>query len=89
MSKEKPTKRSMITDELVCKAVQSYASDRSRFPYDYLAEWTGAPLKVCYRALERACDHGLIDYGVSLRTGWLTEKGEALLKERGRDERER
>ena len=32
-------------------------------------------------AMERAYDHGLIECGVSLRTGWLTAKGEALLAE--------
>jgi len=35
--------------------------------------------KVCYRAMERAESHGLIDYGVSLRSGWLTNKGILLL----------
>lgn len=50
------------------------------WPYDLLAEWTGQPIKVCYRAMERAEERGLIEYGTSLRTGWLTEKGKALLQ---------
>lgn len=50
------------------------------FPYEILMGWTGQPEKVCYAAMERACDHNLIEYGVSLRTGWLTEKGKDLLK---------
>jgi hypothetical protein len=50
------------------------------FPYDLLMERTGECFKVCWRAMERACDRDLIEYGVSLRTGWLTEKGEALLR---------
>lgn len=49
------------------------------FPYEALAASTGQPEKVCYRAMERAEKRGLIEYGVSLRTGWLTDKGKALL----------
>lgn len=49
------------------------------WPYEILAQWTGEPEKVCYRAIERASERGLIEYGVSLRTGWLSEKGKALL----------
>lgn len=50
------------------------------YPYDFLMEETGQSFKVCYRAMERADKRGLIDYGVSLRTGWLTEKGLELLE---------
>lgn len=70
-----------ISDELVCKAINTAQKNRTRWPYEYLQSWTGQPEKVCYRALERAEERGLIEYGVSLRTGWLTEKGEQLLKE--------
>lgn len=49
------------------------------FPYEALAAQTGQPERVCYRALERAERRGLIEYGVSLRTGWLTDKGRAVL----------
>lgn len=51
------------------------------FPHEALAVETGQPEKVCYRALERACDRGLIEYGTSLRTGWLTKAGLDLLEE--------
>lgn len=70
-----------ISDEQVCRAVQSFI-DRDRdlpWPYEALAAETGECEKVCYRAMERAYDRGLIECGVSLRTGWLTEKGLALL----------
>ncbi|HEY5798298.1 MAG TPA: hypothetical protein VIU82_25130 [Bosea sp. (in: a-proteobacteria)] len=50
-----------------------------KFPYETLAALTGAPEKVTYAACERACDRNLIEFGVSLRTGWLTTKGEELL----------
>lgn len=49
------------------------------WPYDILMQETGQCEKVCYRAMERACDHGLIEYGTSLRSGWVTEKGKALI----------
>lgn len=50
-----------------------------RVIYDFLHEITGAPINVCYRAMERANKRGLIGYGVSLRTAWLTELGEFTL----------
>ena len=50
------------------------------YPYEALSVETGQPEKVCYRAMERACDRGYIEYGVSLRTGWLTKEGKALLE---------
>ena len=40
---------------------------------------TGAPPKVVEAALYRACERNLIDCGVTVRSGWLTEKGKALL----------
>jgi hypothetical protein len=73
-----------ISDRQVCEAVQAYADDSSRWPYDVLAEVTGQSQKVCWRALERAASRGLVEYGVSLRTGWLTEKGRQFIPESGR-----
>jgi hypothetical protein len=40
---------------------------------------TGQPWKVVLAAMERACNRGLIEYGVSLGTAWPTEKGLELL----------
>ena len=70
-----------ITDAQVCRAVQAFR-DRGLdlpWPYEALAVETGQPEKVCYRAMERAQDRGLIECGVSLRTGWLTDKGREML----------
>jgi hypothetical protein len=53
----------------------------TKWPYDFLAEWTGEPFKVCYAAMERASDRDFIDYGISLRTAWPTPKGLELLKQ--------
>ena len=42
---------------------------------------TGLPEKVVYAAMEREDDRGYLEYGVSLRCGWLTEQGKACLAE--------
>lgn len=72
-------KRSDISDFEVCKAVQEYQDTMGDFPYQTLAKKFNCDEKVAYSACERACDRDLIEYGVSLRTGWLTEKGKELL----------
>lgn len=77
-------KRSDITDLMVVQAYDratTYAIAMRPFAYEILAEETGAPEKICLAACERACDHGLIDYGVSLRAGFLTDKGRQLLRD--------
>ena len=71
--------RKDVTDKMVCDAVLDAAAQRySNWPYELLSMRTGEPEKVCFRAMERAFDHGLLEYGVSLRTAWLTESGEEL-----------
>ncbi|MCJ2131584.1 hypothetical protein [Methylobacterium sp. E-045] len=49
------------------------------FVDEILVRNTGAPWKVVDAAIERAYDHGLIEFGVTMRSGWLTDKGKALL----------
>lgn len=86
--------RKDITNESVCRAYALYQlamekfgfnnvipSDCIRYPYEILMNWFDLPFDVCWRAMERASDEGFIEYGVSLRTGWLTDKGKQLLKE--------
>ena len=69
-----------ITDLQVVRAVQRRQDDRDGpWPYETLSRETGQPEKVCYRAMERADSRGYLEYGVSLRTAWLTDKGKALL----------
>ena len=75
-----------ITDNQVCEAYYKAEQERGAdweneydFPYEILAKETGQPEKVCYKTMERACDRGLIEFGVSLRTGWLTDKGKELI----------
>ena len=75
-----------VTDLMVCEAYAEAERQRGgewsndyEYPYDILMKQTGECFKVCYRAMERAADRRLVECGVSLRTGWLTEKGRALL----------
>lgn len=73
--------RKDISDLDVCRAYRdSAASKWALYPYELLKHWTGEPFKVCYQAMERADDRRLVEYGVSLRMGWLTEKGLEMLK---------
>jgi hypothetical protein len=50
-----------------------------RWPVDILIEQFGVPRKVAEHACAKAHDKGLIEYGISLRSGWLTDKGRELL----------
>lgn len=79
--------RKDVTDQMVCCAVdlhrqvaQMFGYKKAPWPYEILAQFLGEPEKVCYRAMERACDRELLDYGVSLRSGWLTKKGHEVLR---------
>lgn len=69
-----------ITDTQVCQAFAQWRESRDLFADQVLMLLTNAPEKVAMRAMERAARRGLVEYGVSLRTGWLTEKGKGLLK---------
>lgn len=69
-----------ISDKQVCLAYAE-AKKQHEYPYIILQRITGQPEKVCLGAMERACKRNYIEYGVSLRTGWLTEKGLSLLNE--------
>ena len=73
-----------ISDRQVLEAYvekeRRYKAGEPKFYVDALLEqMTGQPNKVCYRAMERAFHHGLLDYGVWLRGAWLTDAGKALL----------
>lgn len=70
-----------ISDAQVCQAYVDASALAGVWPYDLLMKRTGQPFKVCYSAMERAFDRDLIDFGVSLRAGFLTSKGKALLED--------
>lgn len=79
--KPRKPKTSDISDEQVVWAYAITKGSREAYPYDYLMQTTGFPFKVCYAAMQRAERRGLVDYGVSLRTGWLTPTGQKLFHE--------
>jgi hypothetical protein len=62
-----------ISDLQVVKAYKQCRNENlSRWPYEILQEITGQCEKVCLSAMERSYNRGYIDYGVSLRSGWVT-----------------
>lgn len=76
----------MITDYQVCKAYQKFLSNRgndvtlvTKFADSYLMEMTGKSKKECLAAMEKAADLGLIEYVITLRSGWLSHKGYNLI----------
>ena len=74
-------KRSDIPTIAVLKACDSFHNGNAPAPLEALMDEFGAPENVVYAAMEREDDKGLIDYGVSLRTAFLTKKGYDYLEE--------
>ncbi len=68
-------KRSDITTQMVLEASIQYQREHKKFISEILMERTGAPEKVVYAAMDRDDRNGYLDFGVSLRTAWPTEKG--------------
>ena len=69
-----------ISDIKVCEAIREYQLNNSIYADEILMKMTNQVRKVCIKAMERAENKDLIEYGVSLRTAWLTNKGLELLK---------
>lgn len=75
-------KTSDIADATVCAAFADAEMLGIGATADQMLQLlTGAHLKVCLRAMERAQRRGFVDSGVSIRTGWLTDEGRRLLAE--------
>ena len=68
-----------VTDLMVCRVFRDHPQIQDRLTALAAFE-PNRCAKIAYRAMERAHRHGLIEYGVSLRSGWLTELGKALLR---------
>lgn len=68
-----------ISDRQVCEAFAAYKQHGLPFADERLRQATGQPDKVLTAAMERAYGRRLIECGVTLRSGWLTDKGRALL----------
>ncbi len=46
-----------------------------------LMDQSGLSEKECYSAMQKCCAKDYVEYGVSLRHGWLTQKGIDKLRE--------
>ncbi len=73
-------KRSDITTKQVLEACHKFHNGDTRNSLQILMDETGLPDKICYAAMEREDEKELIDYGVSLRTAWVTKEGYEFLK---------
>lgn len=64
---------------LVClEALEAFHAGRAEAPLIALADrW---PEKIIELKLEKLAARGLIEYGVSARTGWLTSEGREKLR---------
>lgn len=65
-----------ISDAQVCMAALSHGD---RPCHEFLSEMTGQCEKVCWLALERADNRGLIECGIGLHRPWITSSGYSLL----------
>lgn len=65
-----------ITDVAMLAYLENAGNSRS---YEDMAAMAGSAPKVIERVLERLAQRGYVDYGVSLRTCWLTQAGVDLL----------
>ena len=72
-------KRKDITTKMVLLAYLE-SKDTNKFPYDILMKATGCDFKLAYSAIKRDLCKGYIDYGVSLRSVWVTAKGIEYIK---------
>ncbi len=68
-----------ITNEQICQSYRDYSQDQSKCADALLMERTMTTCAVVNVALSRAVRDGLITFDNTVRTGRLTEKGEALL----------
>ena len=76
-------KRSDIpTIEVLIACHQFHKEKNGITPWQALMDKFSAPEKVVYAAMDRDCDKGLLDYGTTLRTAWVTEEGYELLEEK-------
>jgi hypothetical protein len=74
-------RRRDITTKIVLEAAVRASLERRMMTWEYIHEATGAPEKVIYAAMQREDDRGYLDWGVSLRTAWITKEGKAKLAE--------
>ena len=69
-----------LTDRQVAQAIARCRPFVGEWPDALLERETGQCAKVVERAMERALRRGFIEYGVTLRSAWLTPIGEQVLE---------
>ena len=75
-------RRSDISTLIVLEAAEkTRAEKKMMMTWEHIQLATGAPEKVIYAAMQREYDQGYLEWGVSLRTAWLTPEGHKKLKE--------
>lgn len=79
-------KTSDINDKAVClvyavfwEKLTASAFSPVTPPFKELMRIFNAPEKVAFAACWRAEKNGLLEYGVNVSCGWLTDKGKALI----------
>lgn len=80
---DKKIKRKDIPTKSVLIACHEFHKNKEDAPWRQLVKKFNAPEKVVYAAMERDYDKGLLEYGVSLRTAWVTDEGYKWLQENG------
>jgi hypothetical protein len=70
-----------ITTKMVLDAAKMAHTEKTGMTWEYIQRATGAPEKVIYAAMQREEDKGYLEWGVSLRTAWLTDSGKSKLAE--------
>ena len=73
-------KRSDIPTRAVLEACHRFHNRGNLAPLQILMNEFNAPEKVVYSAMERDLAKEFIDYGVSLRTAWVTPEGYKFLE---------
>ena len=70
-----------IPDTTILKQQYLWCNNRDlAFTYDSFPEW---PQKLVLSKMGKLYEKGYLDFGVSLRTSWLTDKGIELLRSNG------
>jgi hypothetical protein len=78
-------KRGDISTLIVLEAAEKAHSEKEMMTWQYIEQKTNAPEKIIYAAMQREDKRGFLEWGVSLRTAWLTVSGIAELEKlRGR-----
>ena len=71
--------KDVLTQEVLKKQQEWWNNKNLPFTYE---RFKGVPEKVVFRKMEKLVEQGYLEYGTSLRTAWLTDKGKKLIKKK-------